>query len=244
LKRETRLPNQWEDIMPNGTDEQQGASCCLSRRNLLKWTGEAGVMLATSGAMLALDPATTVQAAVQQPWKQFDRIVVPDWLIEDQNKLQAAKYPDDKSKMALVFRCARQNAETKSGAPLAAGVFLADGSLLAIGVDGPGIGGHEMTNALILASNLVGSRSFRTLPGWDFFSLAPPCVTCLGNIYSEKPSRFVYAVTYEDLRAALDMTGTALPKADWSEQLAARGIKVEGPTDRQTGLDILRTVVR
>jgi tRNA(Arg) A34 adenosine deaminase TadA len=127
------------------------------------------------------------------------------------------------------------------GAPLAAGVFLADGSLLAIGVDGPGIGGHEMTNALILASNLIGSRSFRALRGWEFFSLAPPCLTCQGNIYSERPGRFVYAVTHEDLQAILDLSGTAFPKADWPEQLAARGIKVEGPTDRQTGREILRT---
>ena len=101
-----------------------------------------------------------------------------------------------------------------------------------------------MTNALILASNLIGSRLFRTLQGWEFFSLAPPCLTCQGNIYSEKPSRFAHAVTHEDLLATFALPGTPFPKADWSQQLAERGIKVEGPIDRQAGLEMLRAAVQ
>jgi tRNA(Arg) A34 adenosine deaminase TadA len=178
-----------------------------------------------------------------QSWNESNRIFLPEWLIEGQNELQASRYRDDKSKMDLILRCARKNTERKQGAPLAAAVFLSDGALLAVGVDGPGIGGHEMTSALILASNLVGSETLRTLRGWELFSLAPPCLVCLGNIYSERPGRFVYAVTHEDLLATLDLPNTIMPKAEWSAQLAARGIQVEGPTDRRAGLEILRTAV-
>jgi tRNA(Arg) A34 adenosine deaminase TadA len=176
-----------------------------------------------------------------QSWNESNRIFVPDWLIEGQNAFQARRYRDDRSKMELVFRCARENVERKLGAPLAAAVFLADGSLLAVGVDGPGIGGHEMTTALILASNLIGSETLRTLPGWELFSLAPPCLVCQGNIWSEKPGRFVHAVTHEDLLATLDLPNTTMPEGEWSEQLAARGVRIEGPTDRRAGLEILRT---
>jgi hypothetical protein len=73
--------------------------------------------------------------------------------------------------------------------------------------------------------------------------LAPPCLVCQGNIYSEKPSRFVYAVAPEDLRANLDLPDTPFPDAAWSQQLAARGIRVDGPTDREGGLEILRAAV-
>ena len=44
---------------------------------------------------------------MQQSWKQFDRILVPAWLVEEQNKLQAERYLDDKSKMDSISSGAR-----------------------------------------------------------------------------------------------------------------------------------------
>jgi gluconate 2-dehydrogenase gamma chain len=53
--------------MPNGTDDQQSASRGLSRRNLFKRAGVAGVVAATSGATLALNAAVTARAQTPAP---------------------------------------------------------------------------------------------------------------------------------------------------------------------------------
>ncbi|MFN8510004.1 MAG: hypothetical protein U0Z75_05525 [Deinococcaceae bacterium] len=108
-------------------------------------------------------------------WNHAREITVPLWLLEYEARLRSQPYPDDPSKMALVFECARLNIQSGSGAPLAAAVFDANGLLISVGVDAPGIGGHEMTNALMLASNLWGSKELRQRSDWEMFSLAPPC---------------------------------------------------------------------
>src|SRR5262252_5752947 len=56
-----------EEIMPNGTDDQQSASRGLSRRNLFKRAGVVGVVAATSGATLALNTPVTAQAQTPAP---------------------------------------------------------------------------------------------------------------------------------------------------------------------------------
>lgn len=171
-------------------------------------------------------------------WCDRQAIAVPEWLLQDQDRLQAQRYPDDATKMGLVLECARKNAEKGCGAPLAAAVFLDDGSLLSVGVDAPGMGGHEMSNALLLANTALGPRGNQRQP-WDLYSLAPPCLACLGHIYSERPRRFVCAVELPDLLAALHLPDTPFPREDWADLLTAREIHVQAGIARAAGRKLL-----
>lgn len=173
------------------------------------------------------------------PWNTVTSISVPSWLCEHQHKLQQAKYETDATKMNLVFECAKLNMELAKGAPLAACVFTKDGALVSVGVDAPGIGGHEMTNALILASNILGSDKIRSSKDLEIFSLAPPCAVCQGNIFSETPSRFVCSVTHQDMLQHLTLPNTPIPHHNWQQELRARGIVVDESYDRNTGIMIL-----
>lgn len=175
----------------------------------------------------------------QNLWSKACGITVPPWLIEHQHGLQSRKYLDDDSRMALVFSCAELNVQLTQGAPLAAAVFLHDGHLLSVGVDAPGIAGHEMSNALILASNLMGTNEFRHSSHWDLFSLAPPCLVCLGNIFSERPHRLVCAVSHSDLLAALQLPNTPMPPKNWAKLLSNRGIVVQTLAARKQGCQVL-----
>lgn len=148
-------------------------------------------------------------------WHDSTSIAVPEWLLSDQQNLQTQKYPNDELKMDLVLKCAQKNAQERQGAPLAAAVFLTDGTLISVGVDAPGIGGHEMTNALLIASNILGHQNLRNRRDWEFFSLAPPCLICHGNIFTERPSRFVCSVSHEQLLSAINLPDTPFPDFNW-----------------------------
>lgn len=173
-------------------------------------------------------------------WRKALNVNVPAWLLENQARLQSSRYTSDDTKMQLVLECAEKNVNELGGAPLAAAVFHKDGELLAVGVDAPGLGGHEMSNALLLASNLVGTVNFRSSHDYEMFSLAPPCLICLGNIYSEKLSRFVCAITHVELLQMLSLPNTPMPDEKWEELLTARGIAVEVGLGQQVALRILR----
>ena len=177
---------------------------------------------------------------MKKPWHSCTSIEVPDWLLSEQNKLQSKKYLNDSSKMELVLYCAQRNVAERAGAPLAAAVFLYDGSLISIGVDAPGIGGHEMSNALLIASNVLGHGVLRANRNWEFFSLAPPCLICQGNLFSERPGRFVCAITHEDLTSELELPNTPFPNFNWVEHLNSRGIKVDAAISREKGIEILK----
>jgi tRNA(Arg) A34 adenosine deaminase TadA len=174
-------------------------------------------------------------------WYNNISISVPGWLLSEQNEIQSRKYLDDFSKMELVFKCAERNAFEGIGAPLAAAVFLDDGSLISVGVDAPGMGGHEMTNALLIASNVLGHQTLRSKQNWEFFSLAPPCLICQGNIFSERPKRFVCAVTHEHLLSELKFPNTPFPNFDWIQHLTSRGIKVDAAIFSEKGVNTLRS---
>lgn len=159
-------------------------------------------------------------------WTHQARIFLPQWLLENQKELQFRLYTNDAQKMQLVLECAKANITYASGAPLAAAVFNEKGALLSVGVDTPGIGGHEMSTALLLASHLMGTEKLRKNRGWDLVSLAPPCQVCLGNIYSERPKRFLCAITHEFLLRHLVLKDTLFPNPDWVEILQKREIQV------------------
>jgi tRNA(Arg) A34 adenosine deaminase TadA len=173
-------------------------------------------------------------------WANAASVSIPSWVAIRQDEFQSLKYADEASRIELVLRAAAMNAELEGAAPLAAAVFMADGTLVSLGVDAPGIGGHEMTNALILASNVLETRQFRGSRTWDLYSLAPPCSVCLGNIYCERPRAFVCAVNHDDLLSALDLPDTLMPGPEWVALLEQRGITVKEATCRQRGVQTLR----
>lgn len=173
-------------------------------------------------------------------WEDSSSVGMPHWLLSTQKELQSKKYLNDASKMDLVLMCAQKNVENASGAPLAAAVFLEDGSLVSVGLETPGIGGHEMTNALLIASNVLGYQTLRSNRNWDLFSLAPPCLSCQGFIYSERPKRFVCAIGYDQLLSAIELPNTPPPSNDWLDRFSSRGIEVKMAIDPGKGMYTLR----
>lgn len=172
-------------------------------------------------------------------WIQATDILIPAWVADGQSEFQSRKYTDESQRMEFVLMAAAKNFELTGSAPLAAAVFMDDGALVSLGVDAIGIGGHEMTNALILASNLLGSEKLRQSSNWDLYSLAPPCTICFGNIYSERPRQFVCAVHHHDLLAALKLPNTPMPEPSWQKSLEARGIKINAAIAREQGNKVL-----
>lgn len=176
------------------------------------------------------------------PWKNCSQISIPDWLVEKQSQLTSKVYASDMDRMGLVLECAKTNFQLKAGEPLAAAVFRTNGELISVGVDAPGIGGHEMTNALIIASNVLGPKNFRGSGDWELFSLAPPCSICQGNIYSERPKRFVCAVDHKQLKQALSLPHTPFPDDSWIKELNNRNIEVRTQIMNQEAKSILESI--
>ena len=94
-------------------------------------------------------------------WSDVSNLSIPSWVIDRQSECQSRLYSDDAARMDFVLEAAATNAKLTHAAPLAAAVFMKDGKLISLGVDAVGIGGHEMTNALMMASNILGSKEFR-----------------------------------------------------------------------------------
>lgn len=173
-------------------------------------------------------------------WSESSDISIPSWVIARQSEFQSHLYVDEAARMDFVLAAAETNAKLTGAAPLAAAVFMEDGALISIGVDAVGIGGHEMTNALIMASNMLGSQSLRDSSSWSLYSLAPPCLVCLGNISNERPYQFVCAVNHEDMVAALQLPNTLMPEPNWISVLESRGIVVKSAIAREQGKKILQ----
>lgn len=173
-------------------------------------------------------------------WTDFSDISIPSWVIASQNEFQSRLYVDDTARMDFILTAAFTNVKLTGAAPLAAAVFMEDGKLISLGVDAVGIGGHEMTNALIMASNILGSKDLRDSSSWDLYSLAPPCLVCLGNIFNERPHQFVCAVNHEDLLDALQLPNTLMPESGWINILESRGIVVKSAVARERGKKILQ----
>lgn len=176
-----------------------------------------------------------------ESWKEYTYIGLPSWIIDAQIALQSKLYKSDEEKMQLVFHCASLNVKLAKSAPLAACIFSTNGELISIGLDYPGISGHEMSNALIIASNIMGSSNFRRNKNVEMFSLAPPCAICQGNIFSEAPKRFVSSVSHKDLLSELKLPDTPFPRHDWETELQERGIIVKEGFLRNLGLEVLKS---
>lgn len=143
-------------------------------------------------------------------WTESANISIPPWVISCQSEFQSRLYTDETARMDFVLFAAATN-----------------------------IGGHEMTNALVTASNILGSQDLRNSSFWSLYSLAPPCFVCLGNISNEKPYEFVCAVNHEDLLAALRLPNILMPEHGWINILESRGIIVKSAFARERGKKIL-----
>ncbi len=151
----------------------------------------------------------------------------PAWV--EEFALPDRTYADDRARMALVVRLARENVR-RGGGPFAAAIFESGtGRLVAAGVNEVVLRGNSVLHAEVMAIMLAEARlgSFR-LAGpaltCDLVASCDPCAMCLGATLWSGVRRIVCGATREDALAAGFEEGPVFPES--FQYLAARGIAI------------------
>ena len=147
-------------------------------------------------------------------------------------------------RMRFVVALADENIARQTGGPFAAGVFDADGRLIAPGVNlvanqNCSILHAEMV-AMALAQKNLGRYDISDNGKYDFELVAStePCAMCFGAIPWSGITRLVCGARDEDARAIGFDEGPKLP--DWQHALEARGVKVTRDILRPEAVDVLK----
>ncbi len=170
-------------------------------------------------------------------------IQCPEW-VEDFASPDRT-YADDRERMALVVRLARENVQ-RGGGPFAAAIFESGGRLLAAGVNDVVRRGNSVLHAEVMAIMLAEARlgSFRLAApdlACDLVASCDPCAMCLGAALWSGVRRIVCGATRDDALAAGFEEGPVFPQS--FDYLAARGIAVVREVLRAEGRGVLQEYV-
>jgi tRNA(Arg) A34 adenosine deaminase TadA len=168
-------------------------------------------------------------------------LTLPVWVHE--LPLEAA-YPGDEAKVALAIELARRNVEARTGGPFGAAVFNADDRVVAIGVNRVLEQSCSAAHAEIMAYMLAQQRLQRSRLNEDgrpvtLATSAQPCCQCYGATFWAGIDRLLIGARSEDVMALTEFDEGPLP-ADWSGELARRGIEVVRDLQREEARDVLR----
>ncbi|MDX9768004.1 MAG: nucleoside deaminase [Ectothiorhodospiraceae bacterium] len=171
-------------------------------------------------------------------------LVLPDWLRARLDG-RAPLLADPVERMRFVIELARENVEQATGGPFAAGVFDADGRLVAPGVNLVTSAQCAILHAEMVAIALAQQRLHTyDLATQGFFELvvsADPCAMCFGAVPWSGVSRLVCAASSDDVRAIGFDEGSK--PDDWVETLERRGIAVRRGLLREEATAVLRRYV-
>lgn len=167
----------------------------------------------------------------------------PDWLPA---WLAGRALPtSDRTRLEEVLALTEEGVRRGSGGPFAAIVYdQRSGARLGVAVNTVVANStalaHAETSALALAQQALGSFSLAIEDGPDalLVTSSAPCTMCLGAIAWSGVSRVLFASTRADVEAIGFDEGPLTPR--WRAQLAARGIRVEGPRCRNRATAVLR----
>jgi tRNA(Arg) A34 adenosine deaminase TadA len=168
-------------------------------------------------------------------------LTLPVWVHELQLE---ATYPGDEAKVALAIELARRNVEARTGGPFGAAVFNADDRVLAIGVNRVLEQSCSAAHAEIMAYMLAQQRVQRSRLNEDgrpvtLATSAQPCCQCYGATFWAGIDRLLIGARSEDVMALTEFDEGPLP-ADWSGELARRGIEVVRDLQREDARTVLR----
>jgi tRNA(Arg) A34 adenosine deaminase TadA len=168
-------------------------------------------------------------------------LTLPVWVHELQLE---ATYPGDEAKVALAIELARRNVDARTGGPFGAAVFNADDRVLAIGVNRVLEQSCSAAHAEMMAYMLAQQRLQRSRLNEDgrpvtLATSAQPCCQCYGATFWAGIDRLLIGARSEDVMSLTEFDEGPLP-ADWSGELARRGIEVVRDLRREEAGDVLR----
>jgi tRNA(Arg) A34 adenosine deaminase TadA len=170
-------------------------------------------------------------------------IELPRWVGGLVGRGDPAVFPTREDRMRLVIALARENVRRGSGGPFGAGVFDADGHLVAPGVNLVAASNcsvlHAEMVALVLAQGSLGRYDISDGGRRDYELAAStePCAMCFGAIPWSGVTRLVCGARDEDARRIGFDEGPKL--ADWQHALEARGVQVTRDVLRHEAADVL-----
>ncbi|MBT3202400.1 MAG: nucleoside deaminase [Phycisphaerales bacterium] len=174
-------------------------------------------------------------------------IKAPDWIAELLARSpKVFQTPEDR--MRLVIELARENVTRQTGGPFGAGVFDADGRLVAAGVNIVARSNcsilHAEMVAIALAQKNLGRYDISDNGKSDYELVAStePCAMCFGAIPWSGVTQLVCGARDEDARRIGFDEGPKLP--NWPEALEERGIQVSRDVLRQEAVDVLEYYVK
>ncbi len=151
-------------------------------------------------------------------------------------------------RMRFVVTLARENVQRQTGGPFGAGVFDANGYLVAPGVNvvvtyNCSILHAEMV-AIALAQKKLGRYDISDEGKSDYELVAStePCAMCFGAIPWSGVTRLVCGARDEDARCIGFNEGPKLP--NWQQALEERGVQVSRDVLRQEAVDVLNLYVK
>jgi tRNA(Arg) A34 adenosine deaminase TadA len=128
-------------------------------------------------------------------------------------------------------------------APFSAVIFDRVGRIVGLGVDSPGITGHEVNNALIAAKKILNGRK-KEAP-YTLVTLTPPCIDCFNHIKILAPDKVISVVHHQDLtRFFPDIEPSRLAPVDWQMKLNKIGIRATYSKFRSRGIELIEYALK
>jgi tRNA(Arg) A34 adenosine deaminase TadA len=174
-------------------------------------------------------------------------IRIPDWVAELLARSPKV-FQTREDRMRFVIGLARENVKRQTGGPFGAGVFDANGRLVAPGVNIVATRNcsilHAEMVAIALAQKNLGRYNISDNGKSDYELVAStePCAMCFGAIPWSGVTRLVCGARDEDARCIGFDEGPKLP--DWQQALEERGIQVSQDVLRQEAVDVLDYYVK
>jgi tRNA(Arg) A34 adenosine deaminase TadA len=169
-------------------------------------------------------------------------LTLPAWVHEEVDHERT--YDDSASRIALAIDLSRLNLQHRTGGPFGAAVFSRDGRLLGIGVNRvvPSACSAAHAEVLALATSQQRTQSYRLNAGGSRITLASssqPCSMCFGAILWAGVDEVLIGASAEDVQSLAGFDEGPLP-ADWTGEMARRGIEVQQGLMRDHARDVLR----
>jgi tRNA(Arg) A34 adenosine deaminase TadA len=174
-------------------------------------------------------------------------ISLPEWLMELLNRSPKI-FPTQEDRMHLITALARENVLQQTGGPFGAGVFDAQGYLIAAGVNLVVSSNCSIFHAEIVAIALAQKKLGRydlSNGGhyvYELMASTEPCAMCFGAIPWSGITRLVCGARDEDARSIGFDEGPKLP--NWQEALEKRGVHVFRDVLRCEAVDVLNLYVK
>jgi tRNA(Arg) A34 adenosine deaminase TadA len=174
-------------------------------------------------------------------------LTLPAWAHETVDTDRA--YRGDEDKVGLAIGLSRHNVDARSGGPFGAAVFGPDHRIIAVGVNRVLPQSCSVAHAETMAFMLAQQRTQRArlneaAPGVPagpvtLATSAQPCCQCYGASFWAGIDRLLIGARSADVEALTEFDEGPLP-ADWTGELARRGIEVVRDLCREQACAVLR----